>query len=147
MTNKRPAKQSLLLMLNDCCEAINALDELHTLTEEIKNMNLEQRDNLALKDTTFFQLLGITRDQFCVRIRCLFDKDKWGDTHSLKKYYQGELIEKIENHPITIAAIKAANKNIAHMDEKYTKWPSIDDILSSELKKWLEEVKIGIMLI
>src|SRR5712692_2601094 len=143
---KRPALQSVAFMIDECCDAMTALYEVNQLFLKIRKMNREERDNLPLRPEIVQKMLGIIMDQFCIRVRNLFDPsaDKRGDPHSLKKYYRGELIEKLRTHPLTISCIKAANKNIAHLADEYTQWPQVDDILSSELKSWLEKIRMGI---
>ncbi len=143
---KRPALMSVLFILDECCKAIDALKEMNRYASEIRKMNLLERDTLPISNQTVIQSMGAIRDQLCIRLRNLFDHSRPKNTHSLKKYYQGELIGKLEKHPLTIASIKAANKNIAHMSDEFTQWPPIEDILNSELKDWLERIKLGILL-
>lgn len=148
---KVPAKserlplQSVLFSLNEAIGALSALAETSKLLTEIRSMNLLQRENLILRPETVVTLVSATRDCFCVRITNLFDKRK--DIHSLKKYYKGDAIDKLEKHPITIAAIKARHNNIAHMGKAYVKWPDIDAILAAtDLKELLESIRIGILI-
>ena len=137
--------QSVLFSLTECSAALAALDEVNRLHTQIRGMNLLERENLILRPETVFALVGATRDCFCIRIANLFDKRK--DIHSLKKYYRGDAIDKLEKHPITVAAIKARHNNIAHMGKAYTKWPDIDDILAAtDLKEMLESIRIGILI-
>ena len=142
---ERPVLQSVLFSLTECSAALAALEEINRLHAEIRGMNLLERENLVLRPETVVTLVGTTRDSFCVRIANLFDKRK--DIHSLKKYFHGDAIDKLEKHPITVAAIKARHNNIAHMGKAYTKWPDIDAILAAtDLKELLESIRIGILI-
>ncbi len=142
---ERPALQSILFSLNEVIAASSALAEINKLHTEIRGMNLLQRENLILRPETVVTLVGATRDYFCIRIANLFDKRK--NIHSLKKYFQGDAIDRLEKHSITVAAIKARHNNIAHMGKVYTKWPEIDDILAAtDLKELLESIRIGILV-
>lgn len=142
---ERPRLQSVLFSLTECSAALTALDEVNRLHTQIRGMNLLERENLILRPETVLALVGTTRDSFCVRIANLFDKRK--DIHSLKKYFHGEAIDKLEKHPITVAAIKTRHNNIAHMGKAYIKWPDIDAILAAtDLKELLESIRIGILI-
>lgn len=142
---ERPALQSILFSLNEVIAALSALAEINKLHTEICGMNLLQRENLILRPETVVTLVGATRDYFCIRIANLFDKRK--DIHSLKKYFRGNAIDKLEKHLITVAAIKARHNNIAHMGKVYTKWPEINDILAAtDFKELLESIRIGILI-
>src|SRR3989339_1056586 len=142
---ERPALQSILFSLNEVIAALSALAEINKLHAEIREMNSVQRENLVLRAETVVTLVGATRDYFCIRIANLFDKRK--DIHSLKKYFRGDAIDKLEKHAITVAAIKARHNNIAHMGKIYTKWPEIDDILAAtDLKELLEGIRLGILI-
>ena len=137
--------QSVLFSLTECSAALAALEEINRLHTQIGGMNFLERENLILRPETVFALVGTARDSFCVRIANLFDKRK--DIHSLKKYFSGDAIDKLEKHPITIVAIKARHNNIAHMGKAYIKWPDIDDILAAtDLKELLEGIRIGILI-
>lgn len=142
---ERPVLQSVLFSLAECSAALAALDDINRLHTQIRAMNLLERENLILRPETVLALVGTTRDSFCVRIANLFGKRK--DIHSLKKYFRGDAIDKLEKHPITVAAIKARHNNIAHMGKAYTKWPDIDAILAStDLKELLDSIRIGILI-
>lgn len=142
---ERVPLQSVLFSLTECSAALAALDDVNRLHAQIRGMNLLERENLILRPETVVALLGGMRDCFCIRIENLFDKRK--DTHSLKKYYTGDAIDKLEKHPITVAAIKARHSNIAHMGKAYTKWPDIDDILAAtDLKELLESIRMSILI-
>jgi hypothetical protein len=137
--------QSVLFSLTECSAALAALDEINRLHTQIRRMNLLERENLILRPETVVTLVGATRDSFCVRIANLFDKRK--DIHSLKKYFRGDAIDKLEKHPITVVATKARHNNIAHMGKAYTKWPDTDAILAAtDLKELLESIRIGILI-
>jgi hypothetical protein len=137
--------QSVLFSLTQCSAALAALEEINRLHTAIRDMNLLERENLILRPETVIALVGTTRDSFCVRVANLFDKRK--DIHSLKKYFHGDPIDKLEKHPITVAAIRARHNNIAHMGKAYTEWPDIDAILAAtDLKELLEGIRIGILL-
>lgn len=144
LDRKRPAFQSVTFMMNECCDAIQALEEIHRIHQQIIETGLEERHNLLFSQKTIHTMLGMARDCFCIRLANLFDKRK--DAHSLKKYYKGEVIEKLEKHPITVAARNARNSNIAHMGKEYIKWPDIEDIISSNLKELLEGTRIALFL-
>lgn len=137
--------QSVLFSLTECSAALAALDEVNRLHTQIRGMNLLERENLVLRPETVVTLVGGMRDCFCVRIANLFDKRK--DIHSLKKYYKGDAIDKLEKHPIIVAAIKARHNNIAHIGKAYVKWPGIDAILAAtDLKDLLESIRTGILI-
>lgn len=138
--------QSVIFSLTECSAALVALEEINTLHTQIRGMSLLERENLILRPETVVTLVGATRDCFCIRITNLFDKRK--DIHSLKKYYHGDTIDKLEKHPITVAAIKARHNNIAHMGKAYTEWPDINDVLAAtDLKEMLESIEIDILII
>ncbi len=65
--------------------------------------------------------------------------------HSLKKYFKGEAIDALHEHPITQASIAARNGNIAHMGKEYVKWPGVDDILASDIRERLKGIKLGVL--
>ncbi|MBU6431189.1 MAG: hypothetical protein KGJ58_02175 [Patescibacteria group bacterium] len=145
MKKERLPLQSVLFSLTECSSALAALDEVNRLHIQIRGMNLLERENLVLRPEIVVTLVGGIRDCFCVRIANLFDKRK--DIHSLKKYYKGDAIDKLEKHPIIVAAIKARHNNIAHIGKAYTKWPDIDAILAAtDLKDLLENIRIGILI-
>jgi hypothetical protein len=105
----------------------------------------EHREKAVFDQHTIVALLGITRDCFCIRLAYLFDKRK--DTHSLRKDFKGEGIDKLQRHPMTVAALKARHNNIAHMGKEYVKWPDVDDILSSTLKSDLNNIRNGLLFV
>jgi hypothetical protein len=143
ISKERPPLQSVLFLLDRAIEAFSALAEINRLHTEIRGLNNLRRENPVLRPETVFILVGATRDYFCIRIANLFDKRK--DIHSLKKYFHGDAIDKLEKHPITVAAIKARHNNIAHMGKAYTEWPDIDAILAAtDLKELLEGIRNGI---
>ena len=142
---ERPLLQSVIFSLNECSAALAALGEINRLHTKIRGMSLSERENLILRPETVFALVGTARDCFCIRMANLFDKRK--DIHSLKKYFRGDAIDKLEKHPITVAAIKARHKNIAHLGKEYIKWPDVDAILAAtDLKELLESIRIGILI-
>ncbi len=137
--------QSILFSLTECLDALVALDEVNRLHTQIPIMNLLERESLNFRPEIMVTLVSVTRDCFCIRIANLFDNRK--DTHSLKKYFHGDTVDKLEKHPITVAAIKARHNNIAHMGKAYTKWPEIDAILvATDLRDLLESIRIGISI-
>jgi hypothetical protein len=142
---ERPLVQSVLFSLNECCDIFDALCEINKFYKNIFNMNTKEREKLFLSQKTILTILSTTRDSFCVRITNLFDKRS--DVHSLVNNFDGNAIEKLRIHPITIACTKARHNNIAHMGKKYTKWPNIDEITESiDLKKIIESIGTGILI-
>lgn len=89
-------------------------------------------------------MIGAVRDHVCIRLRNLFDPRN--DSYSLKEYYNKGITEQLKKHTVISSAIVAANKNIAHLDKEYTKWPSVEDLLASDVKEILEAIKFNILL-
>ena len=142
---ERALLQSVIFSMNECCEALTALCEVNKLYKKVIEMSPGEKQNFILPPGIVVPLLGMARDCFCVRVANLFDKRK--DVHSLKKYFHGDAIKKLEKHPIVVASIVARHNNICHMGKKYTKWPDIDNITDArDLKDLLESIKIGIII-
>jgi hypothetical protein len=141
---ERIPKQSVLFLLDECISSLFALHEIYDLHEKIHRMNFKEKEKLILSPEVVTSLVGSARDYFCIRIANLFDQRK--DVHSLVKYYNGDDIDALKNHPIVIAAIKARHNNIGHMGKKYTKWPNIDDvILAEDLRNLLKTIRVGVI--
>lgn len=142
---RRPALPSVLFALDEGIATLAALGEVNRLHTHIREMSHQKSGEFALRPETIVTLVGATRDYFCIRLANLFDKRK--DTHSLKRCFRGVAIDKLEKHPITVAAIKARHNNIAHMGKAYAKWPEVDEILAAaDLKELLEGIRIGILI-
>lgn len=142
-TKKRPTFQSVFFMINECIDAISVLEETNHVYKRMMEMGQKERDDFIFDQKTIISMLGVARDCFCIRLAYLFDKRK--DVHSLKKHFAGNSIDELERHPMTIASIKARHNNIAHMSREFVKWPNVDEILSSDLKKSLEKIRDGIL--
>ena len=143
-TKQRPALQSILFILKDCIDSFDSLKELDRFHKQIMLMKSEQREALPISSHLIPHIIGAVRDHFCIRLRNLVDPRE--DSYSLKEYYTEPQIKKLEGHPIMSSAIKAAKKNVAHIDKEYTQWPSVESILSSDIKEILETIRVSIWL-
>jgi hypothetical protein len=139
----RPPLQSIQFAVIECCDAFTVLTEMNDWVKNIRKMDVAQRKSLPITAETAVKLLGITLDQLCVRLQNLFDKRN--DIDSLIKNNKGPEILELKNHPVVIKAIAARHNNIGHITRKYTPWPSIEEILNSNLKNLLESLKIRLI--
>lgn len=138
---ERSPLQSVIFQLDECIDAFSVLEEINKIH---KNMLASKTDaGLPMDRSLVVPLLGIVRDSFCTRLASLFDKRK--DVHSLKKYFKGEAIDRLQNHPVTKASIDARHGNIAHLGKKYVQWPSVENILSSNIEEILKGIKLGVI--
>ena len=145
MPEERTPLQSIIFSIDECCDAWTALVEVNKIYKQFLGANQEDRKKLIPPSETIVALLGITRDAFCVRVANLLDKRK--NINSLKNVFSGDVIKKLEKHPIVIASVAARHNNICHIGKKYTKWPEVDDIVNAkDLKELLEGIKNGVII-
>ncbi len=141
-SKKRPALQSIHFVISECCDSIKALSEMNNWVLKIRKMNASERAGLPITAETARVLLELTRDQLCVRLQNLFDTRK--NIDSLKRNYYGPAIDQLEGHSVVKKARAARHNNISHVTRAYTPWPTIEEILNSDLKGRLESLKIGL---
>ena len=141
--NQRPAFQSVFFMLKECSDSIVVLEKINLMYKKMLVSSVKEREEFIFDQSTIIVLLGMTRDCFCIRFAYLFDKRK--DVHSLKKYYGGPEIDRLENNKTALAIIEARHNKIAHLSKDYVKWPDVDGILSSGIKDSLENIQNGLL--
>jgi len=141
---QRPKMQSIVFMLNECCDSFDALIEINRLYSQMIKASSEEKGRMVLSPEAIVKILGTTRDSFCIRLASLFDKRK--DTYSIDKFFKGDIVDKLRDHQITVAAIMARHNNICHMGKKYIKWPDIEQIVNSNIGEMLKNIRISVLL-
>lgn len=140
---ERVPLQSIAFQLGECIDAFNVLEEINKIHQTM--LTPKPGVVLPIDRSLVVPLVGIVRDGFCMRLACIFDTRKKDDVHTLIKYFKGGEIDSLRKHPVTKASIKARHGNIAHSGKKYVPWPSVDDILSSNMREVLSGIKLGVI--
>ena len=140
--NERNLKQSVIFQIKECMDAFDVLKEVNIIYKDLFIAPFNKR--LPFRRELVAPLLGVVRDDFSIRLACLFDKRK--DVHSLKKYFKGLEINRLEKHPVTKDCVKARHGNIAHLGKKFVKWPEVENIINSNIRELLEMIYCGVLL-
>lgn len=142
LAQRHPA-QSVIFILQDCIDTLDSLRELVALHKSIILSGSDKITSLPLSPRLVPYMISAVRDHICIRLRNLFDPRN--DSYSLKEYYTKSITDQLKKHSTISSAIIAANKNVAHLDKEYTKWPAVEDLLTSDIKEILEAIKLNIL--